>query len=114
MNTKEAREIERHYFKGCGSGCGQCTSTAQYDEAKGYLAALEGPEVTQLVASLEKFKQVFEAFGKRQRELLVEGQNLESASKNWDSFPEAFNFDLAPIFEALAAFKQATGKEREG
>lgn len=110
MNAKEAKEIVEHGV----SVVAPFAEMRSYQRAKGYLAALEGPEVKALVDMLTKFESGFKAFSDRQHKLLVEGQSLESASKNWDKFPEAFNFDLAPLWEALAAYKKAVeGKERK-
>lgn len=106
MDAKQAREIvaafeeskkDREYFA--------------IDMAKGYLAALEGPEVKALVEALEKFQTKVRSLEMGQKRKLVLGQTIESASENWDSFPEMFQLDLNPVFQALAAFNTTTGKE---
>jgi len=53
--------------------------------------------------AIEKFVNDFDKLRKRQHELLVEGQNLESASKNWQEFPDDFSISIEPLREALAA-----------
>lgn len=61
--------------------------------AKGYLAALEGPEVKALVEATTK---------------VIKAWNSEL--QGWTHNKEAID----SLQKALAAFKQATGKEREG
>lgn len=65
-------------------------------------SALE--KVKELVEELRKFKEGWDKFSKRQHELLVEGQDLKSASKNWEDFPEDFSFDFEPLLKVFAAF----------
>ena len=51
--------------------------------------------------AIEDFLADFDRGAKRQRELLVEGQTLETASKNWEEFPEDFSIDIMPLREAI-------------
>lgn len=68
--------------------------------------------------ALEKFFGDFDRIEKRQHELLVEGQTLESASKNWDSFPEDFSIDVMGLRSALevlrGSLKSASGDSEAG
>lgn len=58
-----------------------------------------------LIAVAQKLKEQFEAIKTEQHSLLVEGQDLKTASENWDIASD-FSMDFQPLFDALAAYQQ--------
>ena len=70
---------------------------AERQKAKGLLEASEF-----LIKQFKRMEQ-------RQFELLVKGQNLETASKNWADFPEEFesnSLDFGVLMKAVAAYQE--------
>ena len=70
-------------------------------------------QITKLEKKVAAYREVacnlvsdFKKFSSRQHELLVEGQTLDSASKNWESYPEVFNMqsiDFRPLIKLVEA-----------
>lgn len=102
MNLKEAKENIKKYGE------------SHAPKSVGYLAALSGNEVGELVEALDKFRTDFKSMEMQQKRKLVLGQTLETASKNWEEFPEMLSLDLEPLFKALAKFKSLTSVRGEG
>lgn len=84
-------------------------SVTDLREAETYLNALNGPEVKILLDAIKNVTNQITAFGEKQRKLLVEGQSLESASKNWEEAGswENNSLDFGPLFKALNEFERS-------
>jgi hypothetical protein len=67
-------------------------------QANAYLIAA-APE---LLEACRNVALQFEAIKKRQHELLVEGQTLESAAANWDEATLGQSIDFEPLIAAIA------------
>lgn len=102
MDIREAREFSQ-------INC-DCVAHCKVSKGEGYLAALNGPEVKALVEACEKIKTQFKCISMHQHRLLIRGQDLESASKNWDEATEGQFIDFEELFESLATFHKQTAK----
>lgn len=65
--------------------------------------------IADLVGAIEQVVGQFNRMKERQNQLLVQGQTVESASKNWEEFPEDFSadsIDFNPLIEALSKARE--------
>lgn len=107
MNAKEARDIISKCAICCDAPFMELSHCSRGDclLARFYLAALEGPEVKALVGTLEFVTRNFQPKP-------VDCPHATTAlSEEHETDDECVVFEAQ---QALAAFKQATGKEREG
>lgn len=108
MNEKQAREIVSLVDKN-EEACGRFNNLAElgsrYWIAKGYLECLE--QVRPLVEARRQQVQWFEAIKKKQHALLIEGQDLDSASKNWEEATTLDSpLDFEPVITALSQWDE--------
>ena len=100
--------------------CGLCLSSVLYNVfedgfKKGYQTALtpltEGGtryhRLLEVVAAAQQVGREFIEMQEEQRQKLIIGQTLESASENWNALEKSVDF--APLLAALAALDSPTG-----